>query len=165
MRILSLMILIGIVALMFMGQATYQSDVEHGTERDIYNFTESTINWNTNITEKLNENWEDSIQVLEYDVNIKRFQNILGKFIDFVGYSSFEMAKWGIEYGYTHPEYDLRFFLEILIKILWIIVIIIAITSLAPLIIPLIALIYLFFKGIYYLIKKVINLNEKTKKT
>ncbi len=162
MRILSLMILIGIVALMFMGQSVYQSDVEYGTERDIYNFTESTINWNNSITEKFNENWEDNIQVLEYDVNIKRFKNVLKKFVDFIGYSFVEAFKWGIEYGYTHPEYDLRFFLKILIKILWIIVIIIAITSLAPLVIPLLALIYLFFKGIYYLIKKVINLNEKT---
>ena len=158
MRILSLMILIGMVALMFAGQSFYQSDVESGIERDIYNFTESTINWNYYLETTTTPTQINDIQILEYDINIKRGKNIVRKFIDFVGYSSFQVIKWGIEYGYEHPEHDLKFFLNFLIKILWIVLLI----TLIPLVIPLLALIYLFFKGIYYLIKKVINLNEKT---
>ena len=136
---------------MMAGQAAYKSDIESGEERDIYNFTESTLKWNNSITDSFRENVGEDIQLLEYDVTIGRFKNVLYKFIDFIGYSSFEGAKWGIEYGYTHPEYDLKFFLDLLIKILWITVII----SLIPLVVPLIALIYLFFKGIYCLIKKI----------
>ena len=151
MRILTLMILIILFLFMSAGQTAYKLDIESGEERDIYNFTESTMKWNSSIINSFNIDIEEDIQILEYDVTIGRFKNILYKFIDFIGYSSFEGAKWGIEYGYTHPEYDLKFFLDLLIKILWITVII----SLIPLVVPLIALIYLFFKGIYYLIKKI----------
>lgn len=151
MRITSLLILIGIVVLMFTGQSAYQSDVEYETERDIYNFTESKFNWSSNYAEILPDTPTEKVQILEYNVNIGRFKSILGKFIDFLGYSSFEVAKWGIEYGYEHPEHDLEFFLNFLIKILWICVII----ALVPLIIPLLALVYLLCKGICYLIKKI----------
>jgi len=150
MNITNLLILIAIILFMFIGQATYEADIELGQERDIYNFTESTLQWNYNITNSLNTNVGNDIQILEYSVPMERFKNILYKFVDFIGYSSFEGAKVGIEYGYTHPEYDLKFFLEFLIKILLIGLII----SIIPIIIPLIALIYLFFKGIYCLIKK-----------
>ena len=153
MRILTLMILIILFLFMSAGQTAYKLDIESGEERDIYNFTESTIKWNYSILNNLNNNVRENIQVLEYDVTIGRFKNVLYKFIDFIGYSSFEGAKWGIEYGYTHPEYDLKFFLEFLIKILWIGVII----ALIPLVVPLIALIYLFLKGIYCLTKKIIT--------
>ena len=151
MRLIGLLILIGVIALMFAGQSFYQSDVEYGKERDIYNYTESTLKWNESISNSIGGNIGDSIQVEEYDINIGRFKNILGKFIGFIGYSSFEVAKWGVEYGYEHPEHDLKFFLNFLIKILWICVII----ALIPLVIPLLALIYLFFKGIFYVFGKI----------
>ena len=141
MRITSLLILIGIILFMFIGQTTYEKDIEYGIERDIYNFTESTLKWDYNITKSLNTNVGNDIQILEYSVPMKRFKNVIYKFIDFVGYSSFEGAKVGIEYGYTHPEYDLKFFLDFLIKIL----VIGTVIACIPLVIPLIALIYLSF--------------------
>jgi len=158
MKIVSLLILIVIVLFIFAGQSAYKTDIEIGKERDIYNFTESTIKWNYNITNSLNTNIGNNIPNSEYSQAIQRFNNILYKFVDFIGYSSMEGAKAGIEYGYTHPEYDLKFFLNFLIKILLIGLII----SLVPLVIPLIALIYLLFKGIYCLIKKITK--NETKK-
>ncbi len=153
MRTTSILLLIMIFLFMMAGQAAYKSDIEIGEERDIYNFTESTLKWNNSLTSELETIVEEDIQTKEYGTTLGRFKNVLYKFIDFIGYSSFEGAKWGIEYGYTHPEYDLRFFLDFLIKILWITVII----ALIPLVVPLLALIYLFFKGIYCLIKKIIT--------
>ena len=157
MKIISLLILIVIITFMFVGQLVYEADIEAGEERDIYNFTESTLKWKYNITNNINTNIGNDIQDSEYYQSIQRFQNVMYKFVDFIGYSSIEGAKAGVEYGYTHPEYDLKFFLDFLIKILLIGLII----ALVPLIIPLIALIYLFFKGIYCLIKKITK-NEKT---
>ncbi len=164
MKIISLLILITIVTFIFAGQSFYKADIEVGEERDIYNFTESTINWNYNLTPSFNKNIENDIQISEYNINIGRYKNILYKLVDFIGYSSTEGAKWGIEYGYTHPEHDLKFFLDFLIKILLIGIII----AFVPLVIPLIALIYLSFKGAYCLIKKMykfLTKNGKTKKT
>ncbi len=155
MRMTTLMILIMIFLFMMAGQAIYKEDVEMGEERDIYNLTESTFQWNYNLSYELNT-IEDTIQVSEYNLGTERFKKVTHKFVDFIGYSFFEGAKWGIEYGYTHPEYDLRFFLDFLIKILWIGIII----AVIPLIVPLIALIYLFFKGICCLTKKILN-NKK----
>jgi len=154
MRIVSLMLIICVVALMFVGQSLYNSDIENDTIRDIYNETESNFNWSnysTSINKILTNEMDDEYGIPEYDINVKRFKNILIKFVDFVGYSSFEGVKWGVEYGYTHPEHDLKFFLEFLIKIFWIILII----ALIPLVIPLLAIIYLFCKGSWWVIKKV----------
>ena len=36
----------------------------------------------------------------------QRTKNILYKGMDFVGYTTFEAAKWGVEFGYEHPEYN-----------------------------------------------------------
>ena len=157
MRLTSLLILIGIVAMMFVGQSIYQSDLEYGKERDIYNFTESHIKWNSSIADKISDNVDKGTDLVEYDINIKRFGNILGKFVDFIGYSFTQLLSWGIEYGYNHPKYDLGFFLQFLIKVLWIVVILACI----PIIIPLIALVYLLFKGIIIIAKKIIRWGKK----
>ncbi len=161
MRILTLFVLIGIMALMFAGQAAYLSDLEYNTTRDIYNTT-SSLNWNSSIGETVKSSINSNTDLLEYDINVERLGNVLGEFINFIGYSVTEIFKWGIEYGYNHPEHDMGFFLDFFIKILCILIII----ALIPLVVPLIALVYLFFKGIYILIIKIrdwINKNERQK--
>ncbi len=151
MRIITVMILIAIVALMFVGQTAYKFDLEHNTTRDIYNLTETSLIWNSSIGENIKTNIKSEMDIRGYDVNIKRFGNVLGEFINFLGYSVMEVGKWSIEYGYSNPEHDLGFFLNFLIKIFWLILIIVLI----PLVIPLLAIIYLSFKGVYLLTIKI----------
>ncbi len=153
MRIVTLMVLICVISLMFVGQSIYKSDLEDNEFRDIYQQTENSFNWSnysTIITQTMNNEIDDELNIKEYSVNVGRFKNILIKFIDFVGYSGFEVSKWGIEYGYEHPEHDLGFFLNFMYKLF----IIILIVALVPLVVPVLAIIYLFFKGIYWLLKK-----------
>ncbi len=167
MRIVTLLLLICVVSLIFVGQSMYQSDLENDELRDIYQQTEESFNWtnySTIIKQSLNEGISDSVTIKEYDVNVKRVKNILIKFIDFAGFSTFEISKWGIEYGYEHPEHDLGFFLNFLIKIFWIILLI----TIVPLVIPFLAIIYLIFKGIFWVFKKIfcvkVGKKERTSK-
>jgi len=156
MRIVTILVLICFVALMFVGQSMYQADLEDGGLRDIYQQTEESFNWtnySTVIKNAVNNEMDDSIQIKEYDVNTKRVKNVLIKFIDFAGFSSFEISKWGIEYGYEHPEQDMGFFLNFLVKIFWIILFV----TLVPLVVPVLAIIYLFFKGIFWLFRKLVG--------
>ena len=97
MRIVTILILICFVSLMFVGQSMYQADLEDGELRDIYQQTEESFNWtnySTIMEDALNDNMGDSVQIKEYDVNTKRVKNVLIKFIDFAGFSSFEVSKW-----------------------------------------------------------------------
>jgi hypothetical protein len=141
---------------MFVGQTFYKSDLENNEIRDIYNQTESNFNWtdySIMIEQSFDEEINNNYGTKEYEMNVKRIKNILIKFMDFIGYSTFEGTKWSIEYGYNHPKQDLGFFLEFLVKILWIILFI----TLIPLVIPLLAIIYLFCKGTIWLIKKIVG--------
>jgi len=156
MRLISLMILIGVIAVMFAGQSIYTYDLENNDVRDIYNFTEEKIKWNDSLRESISNSFEGEINLQEYNVNTKRFGNILGAFVNFVGYSFTEVMKFGIEYGYNHPDYDLKFFLEFLIKIIWIMVLL----ALIPLIIPILALICILGKGIIWMYKKIFKKDD-----
>ena len=142
---------------MFAGQSVYQSDLDYNKTRDIYNLTETSFVWNTSVGDNIKNNIQPNINVKEYNVSVERFGNILGEFINFVGYSFMEVSKWGIEYGYNHPEHDLGFFLDFLIKIFWLFIIL----MLIPLVIPLLAIIYLSCKGIYILTTKIIDWFKK----
>jgi len=160
MRLLNLLILLVIIAIMFTGQSLYNSDELLDKDRNIYNFTEEKLIWNESIKDTISNSFEGSLKDMndKHSLNIKRIGNILGEFINLIGYSAIELTKWSLEYGYNHPEQDLKFFMDFLIKILWIIVIIMFI----PLIIPVLALICIFFKGVIWLWKKIFN-NERKK--
>lgn len=160
MRIFTLLILIVVISLMFVGQTMYKSDLEYDNVRDIYEQTEKSFNWSnysTIIQQAVDNDMGDTINIQEYDVNVKRIKNVFIKFIDFAGFSTFEISKWGIEYGYEHPEHDLKFFLDFMIKVL----IVILLITLVPLVIPLLAIIYLFFKGIFWLFRKLVGWKDE----
>lgn len=148
MRFSTLFIIIILFAMMAVGQAMYESHQEQKIEFDIYNFTETTFVWNSTLfaTENLNDTGN-----LSYD-NLQsiRIINLLNKFIDWGGYSSFEVSKWVMEFGYTHHEIDYYQFLVILKYLVYLM----AISIMIPAILPLVALIYVAFIGIRDLIKK-----------
>jgi len=159
MRIVPLLLLICFVSLMFVGQTMYSSDKETGATRDIYEQTEESFNWSNYskaMESAIDNGIESNANIKEYNINVQRVKNVFIKFVDFVGYGTFEMSKFGIEYGYEHPEQDLSFFLKFLIKLFWIILAV----ALIPLVVPVLAIIYLFFKGMFYVFKKIVGIRD-----
>ncbi len=140
MRFLSILFLIFIVATLFIGNTIYQSDLEYDNVRDIENLT-SDIKWNYNYT--LEEPSNDS------EIISSRMKNIIHKFIDFAGFTSFEVMKTGVEFGYKNPQYDFEFAFDILRFL----IIAMIIGSLVPLFIPLLAIITIIGIGIINLFK------------
>ena len=142
MRIINILLLLFLVATLLIGNTIYESDLENREFRDIQNYT-SKIDWDFNYTLEEPENSEDIIH--------SRLRNIIYKFIDFIGFSSFEILKTGVEFGYENPQFDYNFAFDILklFIILWMVALII------PIIIPFIAIITILGMGIYSLIKRI----------
>ena len=144
MRFFSILFLIFFVATLFIGNSVYQSDLEYDNVRDIENLT-SSIHWDYNYT--LEEPLNDS------EIISSRMKNIIHKFIDFAGFTSFEVMKTGVEFGYNNPQYDFEFAFDIL----RLLIIAMLIGALVPLFIPLIAIITIIVIGIYNLFKWIKN--------
>ncbi len=144
MRFFSILFLIFFVATLFIGNSVYQSDLEYDNVRDIENLT-SSIHWDYNYT--LEEPLNDS------EIISSRMKNIIHKFIDFAGFTSFEVMKTGVEFGYNNPQYDFEFAFDIL----RLLIIAMLIGALAPLLIPLIAIITIIVIVIYNLFKWIKN--------
>lgn len=143
MRFINLMILLFLTSLLLVGNAMYQSDIEEGKMRDINNLT-SDIKWDYNYTTE---------DVSNDSIIMSRTLNIVNKGIDFIGFTSFEVAKSGVEFGYSNPQYDYQFAFDI-VKLILILSII---AALVPLLIPMIALLTILCMSIYRLIKKIRN--------
>ena len=67
--------------------------------------TESGLYWNSSkyspqITEIVNDGTGFNFS----DVHNKRVKKVINKGIDFLGFTTFEFAKFGIEYGYANPD-------------------------------------------------------------
>ena len=157
-----MLILVFIGATLLIGGTLYEYDSEQEEFRDIYNFTEQiNPNFSCNNLGDLNEYQEGiRVPVLKY----QRLNNIGCSLADFTITTFTEVAKFGVEFGYTHPQYDYDFYFKI-VKI-WIYAIILSVVL--PLIIPLLALIYLIGVGIQSLLtkrKKRIIENEKQSDT
>lgn len=135
MRIIGLIVLLFFIAMFGIGQVLYE---DKGSDYDIYNLT-NHLKWNSSKFQPQNYT----------NTTMDRIGNIITKLTDFVGYSSFEIAKFGVEYGFQHPEIDYLQLLEYVryIVIIWVV------SLLFPMLIPLIALIYITVLGV----KKLIN--------
>lgn len=152
-RTLFLMIfLIFIGAMLLVGQSLYQQDLEDGVTRDIYNFTNNLVAPENTCGLVYNQN----ISIPE--VKIQRLNNIVCSFSEFAVTSGIEVVKFGVEYGYENPQYDYNFFL----KIFKIYIFAIILLAVFPVIVPLIALIYLLGLGVHKAIKYLSKLSQKT---
>lgn len=100
MRFITLIfLLICLMAFFGVGRAVYEDD----NTQNIYNFT-TQIEWNSSIF-PLNNNYS-SDNMTQPEINIIRIKNILYKFVDTGGYIALEVSKWGIEFGFNHPEWN-----------------------------------------------------------
>jgi hypothetical protein len=82
-------------------------------------------------------------------IQSKRIKNVVYKFLDFFGYSLYEINKWVMEFGYTHPEYDFGFFMNLVKYWLFAMMTI----AIFPILIPLLALVYLALIGLNRIFK------------
>lgn len=133
-------LLMVIFAMLTISQNLYEDD----PTRDIYNTTETIFNWNETFQGEVVVAYYNQTKEEYAEVQAGRIQNILYKTIDWIGYVSFETAKGMVEFGFTHPEYDYRFFFNLTKFILYALVVVVCL----PLVTPLLALIYLIIIGI-----------------
>ena len=148
------LILMVVFLLMFVGQQINEGDIDNDKIRNIKNFTETNLVWNftTQAEDNINISEDTDWELLR----AKRISRVIYKFVDFVGFSFMELGKFFVEFGYNNPQYDFELFIS-LIK-WYFIILILAIIS--PLLIPLIAIIYLIVVGCKNLYNKYI---KKTK--
>lgn len=152
-------VLLTLFGMIFSAQTLYHSHQENNETFDIYNFTETNFVWNYSSGEEMFRNNLSEMTDSDYGkIQSKRIGNLIHKFFDFFGYSMFEVSKWAMEFGYTHPEYDVGYFMRFVKYWLFAMIII----ALFPILIPLIALIYLVVVGIK---KRVIRIRTPKTKT
>ena len=140
----------------FLGVILHQTDIEYGTERNIFNYTETQIDlWNSSDWEvkKLNHTNISMQEAFTF-----RATNVIYKLIDLIGYSAIQVIKLGTEFGYEKAyDYEPENFVFIA-KLIFVVVII---SFIIPVIIPVLALIYLLFEGLKWTINKFKNKDGK----
>ena len=136
------------------GKALYHED----NTVDIYNITNNKITWNSSIwDEQREEMFYNTTSINTSVINMIHLKNIIYKGIDFYGYVSFEITKWGIEVGFENPQYNY----QVVIKWLFYFAIFIIILTLFPILPILLALIYLSYVGIKKLVLRFKEFNKK----
>lgn len=128
------------------GKALYEED----NTQDVYNFT-NNLNWNSSII-PAEEIIYNSTSMNISKANMIRLKNIVYKTVDTIGYTIFEMAKWGVETGFRNPDWNYLWLAKWLI-ILLIITVALPLLNLIPIILALIYLIYVGIKTLYFKIK------------
>lgn len=125
------------------GQSYYQNERDLSPINDILVWEElEFINYSINY----NESGFDNVSVQSI-----RVSNILTSAINFFGYATFELCKMSVEFGYKYNDFDYYSIIELIKYIFSIYMFVLLI----PVIIPIMALLYLLFVGLYYLYKKI----------
>lgn len=116
---------------------------EGGVSRDELHNATRDFQWNSSYYDEKIINESTSA----YSI---RLHNVLMKSIDWLGYVYFEVAKWGLEFGFDHPGVDYIFFMKVLVVYL-------IITVIAPFGI---VVVYVF-AAVYFLVQGIKGLKEK----
>jgi len=122
MNIINMSILIFLIGFLAVGSQLYQSDMEYGIERDIYNFTETKI-----IIHKINISELHPIEQTKGLINIGRVYKMLDAGVNFALVTIGETLKMGVEYGYQNPNINWKkiFKLVTLVLVVWVAVMLI----------------------------------------
>lgn len=136
----------------FLGVQLHQNDIEYGRERNIYNFTENQIQgWNSSLWQVDELNFTD---INMSDAFTFRLKNIIYKSVDLFGYTLIQSIKLGVEFGYEKAyQYEPERFIS-LAKVIFIVMLI---GFIIPIIVPVLALTYLLFEGLKWIIKRFKN--------
>ncbi len=143
MRIVTLLLMFVFLSMMYTGEVLYEHDVEDNNLRDITNIT-NQIEWNETLL-------NGSFNIF----NNTHASKIIDSGVNFIGITFMEISKWSVNYGYDNSKtYDFKFLFNLLKWVIFIIIIV----AIFPIIVPLLALIYLSYIGIKLLINKTIKL-------
>lgn len=139
-----------IMALM-LGVVLHNNDLDYDRQRNIYNYTDNLISWKEmNIS--ISKNVSDMNDPELIDVGVARLMNVINKVIDVVGYYFIESFKFCIEMGYElFYDFNIEESYKLGKLLFWLIII----TSLIPVIVPILALFYLIIEGTIRLFKLV----------
>jgi len=118
MSFLKLFLAIFLFSFLMIGAEIYHSDKELGIERDIYNYTESTI-----IIPHSSISENHPVEKTRGFINEGRLYIIVESGIDFIFVSIEQLTRAGIEYGYQNPDIDFKLIWKYLIYILVIILV------------------------------------------
>ena len=106
-----------LIGFLMIGSQIAQVDIKNNIERDIYNYTESTIN-----LEPINISYTHPIEKTKGVINEGRMYLIIESFINFLLISAEQVVKMGIEFGYQNHDINyhliFRYLVYILISIL-----------------------------------------------
>jgi len=155
--IISILCLMFVFTTLMVGQVIYNEDIKENRTTDIYNTT-ANINVDFDCEELYNNTYEKNLP----DLRINRINNIMCSFARFAVTAGLETTKFGVEFGYENPQYDYDFIFKVVRLYIWALIAMVVL----PLLIPLIALIYLACVGIKALFnrkKKVSQTTEKEK--
>ena len=138
-----MLIIITILLAMTAGQAVFEQDQEDNITRSIENLT-APLEWNSTDFEPPMNDFSNSSTIV----------NIVYKTCDWLGYTMFEIGKWGMGFGYENPQYDFEFFMNIGIKLVYLLLIIPVIPAIVIAIGAIIMALYLLTAWIYKKVKK-----------
>ena len=145
-------IYIMVLMMIFLGVILHQTDVKNDVERNIFNYTEAQFDvWNSTQWEVQELNNTNITMSAVFNFRVK---NMVFKTVDLVGYSLFQGIKLGIEFGY---EKAYAYEPESFISLATIILVIVIIAMILPIIIPFLAILYLMFEGLKWLIDRFKN--------
>ena len=129
--------------MMLIGSSFYEANMIDGVDDyDIYNMTEYYLNWNDSALDNYKNFTYTNASIDKIKTN--RLNRIIVSGINFFGTTAFELSKFFIEFGYENPEYDFDFMLEFVKYVLLVIVIL----AFAPVILPVLLLLYLLCDAI-----------------
>ncbi len=139
MKFFSLFLLLFVASTLLIGGTIYKNDFSSGNFTNVQNLT-SNITW-----ENINP-----INISIGDTGYaKIFSGMINKGIDFLGYMAIETMKLGANFGYNNPQYDWN----LLFSIIKLAIIATIVGGLAPLLLPLLAIITIIIMGAISLIK------------
>ena len=107
-----------LISFLMIGSQIAQTDKENGVQRDIYNYTESTI-----VLPSINISENHPIEKDKGIINEGRLYKIFDSGINFLLVSAEQITKMGIEYGYENPDVNWKVIFKYLVYILVIIII------------------------------------------
>ncbi len=154
MRIVTiLLVLILVWAVVGVGDVLYEHDLENNKTTDIYNVT-SSLYWNSSNFQTIEHNLSSKgINISK--INSLRIRNVLNKAIDFFGFTGFEFAKWGVEFGYSNGDkIDSDVIVQYMQPVTIMIIVLIILSIAIPILPMLIALAYVIITEIYGFFKK-----------
>ncbi|MFW9927927.1 MAG: hypothetical protein ACFFD1_00885 [Candidatus Thorarchaeota archaeon] len=153
-------ILLVVTGMMLVGNSVYKSDLDYNkvrTPQNLSNYLDELILWNQTYSNQVKENFTGYTNYDVEQITSLRIKRVVNSGVDFLGTSSFELAKFSLEFGYNHPEYNYEYLYNLAKLYLYAIIII----AIFPGVIYLILIMYIISDTIFRGITKIKKRRKK----